>query len=83
MSATDEATYSIKVKGLDQDQGHIKVKVTPKVKEEVPKVEEVKEVGPPEPNIEVSTSENEKSVTEGETLQMIWNIKGTVSSKFG
>ena len=62
VSTTDQATYSIKVKGLDKEQGQIKVKVMPKSK------------------IEVTTSEKEKTVTEGDSLCMAWKIKGNFKS---
>ena len=64
VASTDQASYSIKVKGLEKEQGEIKVKVTSKP------------IKKPNAKIEVTTIETEKTVTEGESLCMAWNIKG-------
>ena len=60
VSTTDEATYGVKVKGLEKVQGHINVRVTPE-----PKVE---------------TLSCDKSVVEGETLELKWKVTGTPTS---
>ena len=64
LSKYDEAAYSIKIKGLDGEQGQIKVKVIS------------------EPMITITTEENEKTVSVGESVSMAWKISGSLCCSF-